>query len=442
MPTPITPPNTETFVYHSLDALRQMRLAEIEALWDLVPTERQRLYKAIYERTRRDEGAAGADTLEAELVDQLLLQYAQKGLVPVGAYWVPTPEAIQVAAQTDTGLATDASVVQPTLSHTTPLVLGIGALSILVLGFLLLHGLSGNANPTPAGTHTLTPTPTLAHTWTPTPFALDAQDNIIRSGNASGVLVPVNLRIISNGQNPPRVFVVQRRAISMAEWTYEDNPDVASYIAGLIVRPVLGIPWSAANAALFEQIAAGNHFDLQLNTGAVLHFTFVGRKWVNRSDTSDFRQSAPGLVLTLIGERNPDTDQATPGRLIVLANYVPENEAISLTPVPTLTTAPTATPAERVDVQLVSTFTQPGQLILRLRLYNGRTVALPLDENAIDVMYGYTERPVGPSVLAELPPLTVAPGQAVDLTLHIAWHGEPFALLNVLNEYQYSIALR
>src|SRR5512142_3205182 len=95
---------TEVFTYQPLDTLRQMDLTDLQALWELVPTERQRRYKAIYDRTLHDEGASGSDTSELNLVTQLLDRYERRGLVPVGSYWVPTPAQIQAAAAADTGL--------------------------------------------------------------------------------------------------------------------------------------------------------------------------------------------------------------------------------------------------------------------------------------------------------------------------------------------------
>lgn len=35
---------TDTLRYHMLDELRALSIGELRALWDLVPTERQRLY--------------------------------------------------------------------------------------------------------------------------------------------------------------------------------------------------------------------------------------------------------------------------------------------------------------------------------------------------------------------------------------------------------------
>jgi hypothetical protein len=55
------------------------------------------------------------------------------------------------------------------------------------------------------------------------------------------------------------------------------------------------------------------------------------------------------------------------------------------------------------------------------------------------LVYGFTERPVGPHMTAEIQAFDLEPGQAVDLTLTFAWHGEPFATLGVLNDYQFAI---
>src|SRR2546423_13607733 len=97
----------DVFVYHPVDELLAMNLAQIEDIWELVPTERQRQYIAIYERTRRNEGASGSDAIELTMIRQLLDRYMQRGLVPVGSYWVPTPPQIQKIASANAELARD-----------------------------------------------------------------------------------------------------------------------------------------------------------------------------------------------------------------------------------------------------------------------------------------------------------------------------------------------
>ncbi len=442
----------EVFIYHPLDDLSAMSLADLDALWELVPTDRQREYKKIYDRTRRDEGASVSDALELRMVNQLLDKYRQRGQVPIGAYWVPTPPQIQKAASTNTEIVRSDDGEAAQVKKPSMVVLALGIACVLVFAFLMLRSLGSRSSKVPVtGTITYTPTitPTVLHTATPTPLALEAQDSIIRGGDTSGsaLIYPVNLRVILGSEVQPRIFIVQRKLIQTTEWNYEDNPDTASYISGLIVRPVLGIPWSEENEVLFDRMAAGTAFVLQMNTGAALRFQFVSLSLVNRADTSAFRQTGPGLVLALIGHRNPETNEPTPNRVIVLANYLPEQELASGilsgiqlpvidAPTPTLT----PTPVQRMDVQLIAAESTDGRVAIRLRIYNGRYSRVRLDSQSVWLIYGYTERPVGPRVAAEIQPFDLEPGQAVDLTLTFAWHGEPFATLGVLGDYQFAIA--
>ena len=91
-----------------------------------------------------------------------------------------------------------------------------------------------------------------------------------------------------------------------SEWNFDPDPDIASFLNGMSVRPVIGIPWSEDNAAWFAQIGAGAEFSLQMNTGAILSFIFDDKREVRRSDTGIFRQVNPGLVLLLLGETDAD----------------------------------------------------------------------------------------------------------------------------------------
>jgi len=141
---------------------------------------------------------------------------------------------------------------------------------------------------------------------TPTPLALEDQDEIIEGGDPGReVAYPVSLQIVS-GDAAPRVWVVQRRRVSASEWNYDPNPDTASFVNGMSVRPVIGIPWSEENAALFEALGEGAQFTLTMNTGAVLRYEFGDLRQVRRSETSSFRQVSPGLALVLIGETDAD----------------------------------------------------------------------------------------------------------------------------------------
>jgi len=439
----------DVFTYHPVAALQTLSLTEVEALWELVPTERQRLYRAIYDRTRRDEGASGSDALEVQMVTQLLQRYSDKALVPVGAYWVPTPAQIQDAAKSDTPYLAVEPVEGAPKSKKLPLALMlIGVGCVLLFGFLVLRSATGKVTTLNTGTLTHTATPTLARTYTPTPFALDAQDAIIRggsSGSSSSAVYPVNLRVTVDNAAQPRVFVVQRRIINTAEWNFDDDPDVASYLVGLSVHPVLGIPWSQANADLFQQAVPGSQFEIQMNTGVTLRFRCTTQVMVNRSDTNVFSQNRPGLTLVLFGDRSAAEQAQTENRLVLLADYVADPltlfSSLALPTVQVPTPTVTATLVQRVDVQLITVTKQTGQLAVRLRVFNGRSTPVTLDSSTVWLVYGYSERPVGPRISAHLAATNLEPGQAADLTLVFAWHGEPFAMLNVFEGYSFALTL-
>jgi hypothetical protein len=170
----------------------------------------------------------------------------------------------------------------------------------------------------------LTPTPEVSPT--PTPLALEAQDDVITDGDADrAVAYPVNLQVILPDDSAPRVWVVQRRSVRAAEWNYDPNPDIASFVSGMSVRPVIGIPYSEENAAWFASMQAGAVFNLTMNTGAILRYEFAAKTEIRRSDTSIFRQVSPGLVLLLIGETDAD-GLPTATRTLITATYPPEQE--------------------------------------------------------------------------------------------------------------------
>jgi hypothetical protein len=311
----------------------------------------------------------------------------------------------------------------------------LGALMVGMFALLLTRGGGGTS---PATTATPNRDATL------TPLALEAQDEIIEGGDASRApFYPISLQIALPGDDAPRVWVVQRRAVRASEWNYDPNPDTASFLNGMSVRPVIGIPWSEENAAWFVQIGAGAEFRLQMNTGAILTFTFEERREVRRSDTGIFRQVNPGLVLLLLGEADAD-GLPTGTRTLVTAAYPVEQElgrsgeligvlahpvvAVTPTPLPSATSTPF--PFIGLDVQVVSVTTLPGQITVRLRLYNGGGSPLPIAPDDVWLALGYAENPPGPRMPAEaMLPFDLLPGQAADVTLVWARAGEPYGSL-------------
>ncbi len=313
--------------YHTLDELRGLSLSELHALWELVPTDRQRAYKAAYEREVRTAGAVGSDELERQVAAELLKRYGEAALVPVGSRWARTPGRVQEAAQQNVVLDAPEDEVRPTSGKPSPKVmLAVGLAALLFFGFMFTRLLGGRSSADTDATPEISPTPTPLVSPTPTPLALEAQDDVIRGGDSGReVAYPVNLQVILPEGDAPRVWVVQRRRVQASEWRFDLNPDTASFVNGMSVRPVIGIPWSEENESFFDDIDAGTSFLLTMNTGAVLRFEFDDRREVRRSETSIFRQVSPGLVLLLIGETDDD-GLPTATRTLITATYPPEQE--------------------------------------------------------------------------------------------------------------------
>lgn len=318
----------EQLRFHTLEELNALSLAELQALWELVPTERQRSYRSAYDREVRNAGSIGSDALERQVTLELLKRYTDSALVPVGARWAKTPIRVQESArQNDLPDMTDEEQVK-TNQPSPKIILVIGLLAMVLIGVLFARLLGGSGNDSDLdATPEITVTPTPVISPTPTPLALEAQDNVITGGDRErAVAYPVNLQVIlPDGTSAPRVWVVQRRTVRAAEWNYDGNPDIASFVSGMSVRPTIGIPFSEDNAAWFASMEAGTVFNLTMNTGAILRYEFGAKTEVRRSDTEIFRQVGPGLVLLLIGETDDD-GLPTATRTLITATYPPEQE--------------------------------------------------------------------------------------------------------------------
>jgi len=318
----------EQLTYYSVEELERLSLEELQALWELVPTDRQKAYRAAYDREVRNAGAIGSDQLEGRVAAELLNRYREAALVPVGSRWARTPQRVQEAAQDNELPETGEGATTATTGKPSPQLVAIfGVLIVILVGFLLFRvigGGGGEIDPESTAEPSATPTPEVSPT--PTPLALEAQDDVITGGDSErAVAYPVNLQVVTQDSSSPRVWVVQRRAVSAAEWNFDPNPDIASFVNGMSVRPVIGIPWSEDNAALFDAMEEGTVFNLTMNTGAILRYEFAAKTEVLRSDTRIFRQVGPGLVLLLIGETDDD-GLPTGTRTLITATYPPEQE--------------------------------------------------------------------------------------------------------------------
>jgi len=439
--------------YHTVEALRALSLDELRALWELVPTDRQRAYRAAYDREVKTAGAEGSDAKERNIALALLKRYHESALVPIGMRWARAPKRVQDAAERGAGFDSPEDKTTTKAGKPSGAVLAVmGLLMIGMIALMLLRGGSGgDAETTPEADVT----GTLPAGVTPTPLALEAQDEVIEGGDTSRApFYPINLQITVPDKSVPRVWVVQRRAVRASEWNFDSNPDTASYLNGMSVRPVIGIPWSEDNAEWFAQIADGAEFRLQMNTGAILTFAFEDKREVRRSDTGIFRQVDPGLVLLLLGETD-DEGMPTGTRTLVTATYPIEQElgrmgeligvlaqpVIAVTPTPLPTATPTAIPFIGLDVQIINVTTSEGQITTRLRLYNGGNSSVPITSDDLWLALGYAENPPGPRTPAEgLTPFDLLPGQGADMTLVWTWSDEPYASFGI-GDYRYAIQL-
>ena len=317
--------------------------------------------------------------------------------------------------------------------------------ALVMVALLAVRGGAGNVD-TNGASRTADAALTRAHDFTPTPLALEAQDEVIQGGDAArAAMYPINLQVEMPNRLAPRVWVVQRRAVSASEWNFDPDPDTASFLNGMSVRPIIGIPWSEENAAWFNAISDGATFNLQMNTGAILRYHFEQKTDVRRSDTGIFRQVSPGLVLLLLGATD-DKGLPTSSRTMILAAYPPEQElsregelvgAFALpTPeiTPTMIPTPTATPLPfaGLDVQVVRVTYELDKLTTRLRLYDGGGEMMSFTPDDLWLALGYAENPPGPRVPADgMKPFDLLPGQAADVTLTWPRQGEPYASIGV-----------
>ena len=434
----------EQLRFHTIDELQALSLAELQALWELVPTERQRSYRTAYDREVRNAGAIGSDALERQVAAELLKRYDESALVPVGLRWARTPLRVQEAArENDLPDMADTKQLTASAKPSPKILLLIGLLALVFVAVLVprLFGAS-SIESEPELTAEVSPTPMVSPT--PTPLALEAQDDVITGGDQERVVAyPVNLQVVlPDDASAPRVWVVQRRTVRAAEWNYDLNPDIASFVGGMSVRPVIGIPHSEDNAAWFEAMQEGAVFNLTMNTGAILRYEFAAKTDVRRSDTSIFRQVGPGLVLLLIGETDAD-GLPTATRTLVTATYPPDQELSrggEWIPVPGIlpdatalpTPTPTPAPFANVAVQLVSVTTVDGQITTHLRIYNPLPDSVTFTQDDIWLALGYAPDPPGPRNPAEgMQPFALFPEQAVNLTLVWYWANEPYAALQV-----------
>lgn len=187
----------EQLRFHTIDELQALSLEELQALWELVPTERQRAYRTAYDREVRNAGAIGSDTLERQVAAELLKRYDESALVPVGSRWARTPLRVQEAArENDLPDTADNAQVRASSKPSPRVLVAMGLLALVFIGVLLprLFGGGTSSEGEVEVTQEVSPTPTPVVSPTPTPLALEAQDEVITGGDSErAVAYPVNL---------------------------------------------------------------------------------------------------------------------------------------------------------------------------------------------------------------------------------------------------------
>jgi hypothetical protein len=330
-------------IFFELPELTNLSLADLQKLWDSIPTEDQAYLSRVFER-EADKRQVVEDIDEARMSQYFLEQYLKLGFVPSGDVWLKVPLTIREQYKLPLAEKLDAEEKTSSVHEKQPaktqipkwlLILAVPFACLMI--FTLMRSLTGNSDDanTSAILVTETPSPTASPTATvtstalppsPTPFGLTGFDDAIRSGSPSNRdYYPVQLQVFSHPNALPRVFIVQEQEIGLADWRFVPNPDIVSWLSGMIVRPVLGMPFSQANLELFQSISEESVFVVTMNTGAVLQFTNPRSHLVGRAETSYFRQDSPGLVLVLIGETFAD-GSPTDIRYLLQADYPVEQE--------------------------------------------------------------------------------------------------------------------
>lgn len=236
----------------------------------------------------------------------------------------PTPLAGSQAASSSSSVVDKPVRRIPTL---TPQHLAMGAAAIGI-GLCLIIGIIRNSADQPPTTAELTATAASATQMalvppTPTPLALENIDRSISAGQDLRNRYPVTLEI-RPAEAAARIFPVQQQTVDIAEWKYDSNPDIATSILGLLIHPVLGIPYTPSNQTFLEALKAGDAITLNMSTGQSLSFSVSDSQRVQREDLSIFSQTTPGIAIVLLSD-------VARTRLVVSGRYAASQELASQT---------------------------------------------------------------------------------------------------------------
>lgn len=327
--------------YYALDELVAMPSEVLEELWLACP-ERP-FYEAALKRAVDDTygpDAVVSDIDRLSVIDACILYYTgQHPDLPGSAPRIPTARRAdgtvrwfkvsdRIRERLESGLPLEETQAEEKPGVNLRVVIPAAAVVltvICVLAMLLRNTLGSDAVGEADMTATVEAEAAIAAvnhgTPTPTPLALDDIDRPIRAGEDLRDYYPVLLEIAPQ-DSAARVFPVQQREVEIAEWQFDPDPDVASAVLGLIVRPVLGIPYSAANASFLAGLVEGDAIQLRMSTGQTLLFSVSESERVSRQEVALFEQRQPGIAIVLLQEPVGD-------RLVVYGRYTTAQETLS-----------------------------------------------------------------------------------------------------------------
>ncbi|MBN1310693.1 MAG: hypothetical protein JXB30_04670 [Anaerolineae bacterium] len=337
-PADLTPENVPLGQFFTQDELERMPVETLDELFMAIP-DRAFFDKALEQCIITTYGMANVpDHQRSQVIDDCLLIHG--GLHPDMAgisvpletdtdgevKWVTVSDAI--IDQVRYGKISQVSFAAPEKKKINPLILvgiGVGVLVLFCVLFSLFSALLGD-DAVEVSEENLTATAVvqtdLAVTPTLTPVALENIDANIKGSDNLKEYYPTMLEI-QPANAASRIFPVQQRAVDYADWQFEQNPEVATSILGLVVQPVIGIPYSASNQQFLEKLVPGDTIRLQMNTGHTNTFSIQSAHRVDRQDVSIFNQAKPGIKVVLIAD-------PAANRLVIEATYLPEQEVIDL----------------------------------------------------------------------------------------------------------------
>ncbi len=101
-------------------------------------------------------------------------------------------------------------------------------------------------------------------------------------------------------------FAVEAATQVSPTWQFNHDPSQASWLPTTALPYVIGIPYSADNAALFAAAKPGQVVTMQNSVGATLRFQVKTVARVQPNDTSGAAIKGPGLTLYLLADPAPD----------------------------------------------------------------------------------------------------------------------------------------